>query len=214
MKLEDIKKFFEENKDQEGVKAYLQGLSQVTPEGVTAFLDSDEGKKLLQPKLDSYFTKGLESWKGNHLEKIINDELKKRTSGKDDKDLEIDKLRQEFENMKREKLRESLRNESYKFASDNSLPTDLIDYFIKIESEDDDKGTKSREATTNNLNSLKEVWSSHLQTVVNDKLKSNGFNPKDGNNNSKTITKEQLQSMSREEIDALDWEVVSQALQN
>lgn len=211
MKFEDIKKFLEENKEQEEVKAYLQGLTKVTPEGVQAYLDAEEGKKLLQPKLDSYFTKGLETWKSNHLEKLITDEVTKRTSNKDSKDLEMDQLRQEIQSIKREKLRETLRNSSYKFASDNSLPTDLIDYFIKIESEDDDKGTKSKEATEANLASLKEVWSNHLQKVVNEKLKSNGFNPKDGDK-PKTITLEQLKTMSADDIAKLDQNLVTEAL--
>ncbi|ARK30776.1 DUF4355 domain-containing protein [Halalkalibacter krulwichiae] len=211
MTLEEIKKFLEENKDQEEVKAYLEGLSQVTPEGVTTFLDTEDGKKLLQPRLDSYFSRGLESWKSNNLEKIITDELTKRTSNKDDKDLRYEELERKFQKLEQDKLRETLRNSAFKFASDNSLPTDLIDYFIKIESEDDEKGTKSKEATEANLASLKDVWSSHLQTVVNEKLKSNGFTPKDGDKPT-TITREQLQSMSVEEISKLDQSLVDEAL--
>lgn len=214
MNLEEIKNWLEENKNDEGVKTFLGEISKPTKEGVESFLETDEGKKLLQPKLDSYFTKGLSTFKEKTMPQIIEDELKKRTSNKDDKDLQMDQLRQEIESIKREKLRESLGKSAYKFATDNSLPTDLIEYFIKIENEDDDKGTKSKEATEANLNSLKEVWSNHLQQTVNEKLKSNGFNPKDGDKKTQTITKEQLQSMSREEIDALDWEVVSEALKN
>ncbi|WP_404443448.1 DUF4355 domain-containing protein [Sutcliffiella horikoshii] len=212
MNLEDIKKFLEDNKDQEEVKAYLQGLTQVTPEGVQAFLDAEDGKKLLQPKLDSYFTKGLETWKSNHLEKLITDEVTKRTSNKDAKDLEMDQLRQEIESIKREKLRESLRNSAYKFASDNSLPTDLIDFFVRVEKDDDDKGTKSKEVTDANLSSLKEVWSNHLQTVVNDKLKSSGFTPKDKGGKSEALTLEQLKTMSPDEIAKLDQNLVNDAL--
>jgi hypothetical protein len=41
---------------------------------VEKWLQTNEGKKFLQPKLDSYFSKGLESWKNNNLEKLINAE--------------------------------------------------------------------------------------------------------------------------------------------
>lgn len=212
MKLEDIKKFLEENKEDQEVQTYLQGLTQVTPEGVQAFLDTEDGNKLLQPKLDSFFTKGLETWKTNHLEKLITNEVTKRTSNKDAKDLEMDQLRQEIESIKREKLRESLRNSAYKFASDNALPTDLIDFFVRVEKDDDDKGTKSKEVTDANLSSLKEVWSSHLQSVVNEKLKSNGFTPKDKGNNPNSLTVEQLKTMSPDEIAKLDQNLVNDAL--
>ena len=46
----------------------------ITPEVIGNFLDGEQGKKYLQPKMDAYFSKGLDSWKANNLEKLINDE--------------------------------------------------------------------------------------------------------------------------------------------
>ncbi|WP_158735145.1 DUF4355 domain-containing protein [Alteribacillus sp. YIM 98480] len=216
MNLEEIKQWIEANKEDQEVKDYINGIApekEITVDGVNEFLDTDEGKKLLQPMLDKYHAKSLESWKSKNLEKIISDELQKRTSDKDDKDIAMDEMKKEIEAIKRDKLKESLRNSSFKFATDNSLPTDLIDYFIKIESDDDETGTKSKQATEENLNTFKEIWSNHLQTTVNEKLKSNGHEPKGGNNeNKKSITFEQLQSMSTEEIASLDQDVVNEAL--
>jgi hypothetical protein len=47
---------------------------------------------------------------------------------------------------------------------------------------------------------------------VNEKLKSNGFTPKDGDSKPTTITREQLQTMSVEEISKLDQSLVDEAL--
>lgn len=83
-----------------------------------------------------------------------------------------------------------------KFATDNQLPSDVIDFFIALDNEDNEEGTKSREATMANLSKLKDVWGQHLESSVKDKLKSNGFTPKDiePNNNIQN-----LENMSMEE---------------
>lgn len=45
MTLEELKKFLEENKDNQEIMGYLRGLI-LTPEGVAAYLDTAEGKKI------------------------------------------------------------------------------------------------------------------------------------------------------------------------
>ena len=48
--------------------------AQYTQEGVESYLGTDEGKKLLQPKLDSYHTKGLNSYLEKNKDKFTNKE--------------------------------------------------------------------------------------------------------------------------------------------
>ncbi len=214
MKLEEIKQFFEDNKEDQEVQDYLKGLQQVTPEGINEFLESDEGKRVIQPKLDSYFTKGLESWKAKNLESIVNDEVAKRTSDKTPEQQQMDDLRKELNAIKNDKKREVLKNHAFKFASENGLPADLIDYFIKLESEDDENATKSLEATNKNLEALKNQWSNHLQKTVNEKLKGSSFNPSiDGGSKTKSFTKEQIDAMSPDEINA-NWDEVQKVLKS
>jgi hypothetical protein len=216
MNLEEIKKYLQENQDQEDVKNYLQELSTVTVDGVNSFLESDEGKKILQPKLDQYFSKGLDSWKKNHLEQIITDEITKRNpSNKSPEQLEVEKALAEIERWKTKTIRESVRNEALKFSTEHKLPSEVVDYFISLEKDDDEEGTKSKESTMTNLNKLKDVWTNHLQQSVSERMKSNGFTPKDGGDGKpKTITREQLLSMSSAEIAKLDQNLVNEALKN
>jgi hypothetical protein len=213
MELKDVVEFIEANKESDEVQEYLQGFQkEPSAEEILGKFDSDETlKKWLESERDKHATKAINTFKEKSVPKLVEEELKKRTSNKDEKDLQLDALRAEVESIKREKLKESLRNSSFKFASDNGLPTDLIDYFISIESEDDEKGTKSKELTETNLSKLKEIWSNSLQSSVNDRMKSNGFTPKDTGDTPKTFTREQIDSMSREEIDA-NWEAVKEAL--
>lgn len=207
MNLEDVKKFIEENKDQEEVKNYISGFTQVTPDGVNSFLETEEGKKLLQPKMDSYFAKGLETWKSNNLSKLLDEEFKKKFPEKNEKDLEIESIKSELEAIKAEKLRESLKNTGLKYATENKLPVDLVDYFIHLDHE------KGEELTLQNLNKLKETWTSNLQNLVDEKLKGNGFEPNTNGEKPKTFTLDQVKAMSEEEM-LKNWDTVQQVLQN
>ncbi|WP_426578881.1 hypothetical protein P5490_019880 [Bacillus altitudinis] len=75
MNIEEIKQFLAENKDDEEVKMFVGELSAVSADKVKGFLETEEGKKVLQPRLDQHFTKGLETWKADDLEKIVEEEV-------------------------------------------------------------------------------------------------------------------------------------------
>lgn len=216
MDLQKVKEFIEANKESDEVKEYLQGfVKEPSVDEILSKFESDEIlMKWLESEKDKHFTKGLETFKSKTMPKIIEEELKKRTSGKDEKDLQLDSLKAEIEKIKRDKLRESLKNEAFKFATENKLPADLIDYFITVQSEDDEEGTQSKESTLSNLSKLKEVWTNHLQEQVSERMKSNGFTPKDGDGKPNTLTKEQLASMTSDEIARLDQDLVNEALKN
>jgi Domain of unknown function (DUF4355) len=173
LKLEDIKKFLSENKEQEDVKAYLGELSAPTVEGVEGFLDTAEGRKLLQPRLDANFTKGLNTWKEKNLDKLVEDEVKKRNPDKTPEQLELDKLRKEIEDERKARNRETLVNKALKVADEKALPKGIIDFFIA----DDEENTLT------NLAKLEEEYSKAVQTAVETKFKENGRNIDHGNNN-------------------------------
>ncbi|MGG3662091.1 DUF4355 domain-containing protein [Bacillus gobiensis] len=164
MKLEDIKKFLAENKDQDDVKAYLGELSAVSADKLKGFLDTAEGKRLIQPRLDSYFTKGLETWKQNNLDSLIDEEVKKRHPEKTPEQIEIDKLRKQIEDAEKARNRESLVNKALKVAKEKNLPDGIIDFFIG-----DDE-----ETTTDNLSKLEKVYSKSVQAAIDEKFKGSG----------------------------------------
>ena len=68
--LKELKQF--ENTDE--YKNFVSGL--INDERVTAYLDTDNGKKLIQPKLDSHFSRSLETWKSNQLDMLVNEKIK------------------------------------------------------------------------------------------------------------------------------------------
>ncbi|MEY8417052.1 DUF4355 domain-containing protein [Tissierella praeacuta] len=187
MDFNEVKQFIEENKDNEEVKNYIGGF--ITSDRVESFLNNDDGKKLLQPKLDSYFTKGLETWKGNNLEKLLDEEIKKRFPEKDVKDIELEKLRVELEKIKADATRKELMNRALIIADEKKLPKDLIEFFIG----------NDEETTIKNLEALEGVFSKHTETLVQERLKVNAYEPPSGGDKDNSITKEDFIKMSYQE---------------
>ncbi|MFT4413904.1 DUF4355 domain-containing protein [Fredinandcohnia humi] len=199
MEWKEVKQFIEENKGNEEVSGYLQGLLSV--EGVQQFLqDNKEAKSWLDSTVDKRTSKSLETWKANHLEALINEEVKRRFPEKDAKDIELEKLKSEVEKMQREKQREILTNQAIKIASDKKLPLPLVDFFIGAD----------EETTNANLEVLESVFQSSVQSIVEQRLKGDGYNPPRENHKG-TLTLDSLKGMSQAEINQ-NWDSVKQLL--
>lgn len=171
MDLQEIKKYFEENKENEEVKSYLQGLNSMSVEGVEKYLtENEDAKKWLDSVKDKHYNKAFETWKTNNLSKVLDDEIKKRFPEKDPKDVELVKLQQEVEKMKQEKQHEVLKNKALSYATEKKLPVNLVDYFLGV----DEEGTRK------NLDALEEVFNAHIQAQVEERLKTNTYTPPKG----------------------------------
>lgn len=195
--LELVKQFLEEQRENEDVKSYLQGLSQITPEGVSTFLESEEGKKLLQPKLDSYFTKGLDTWKSNNLKKLVEQEIAKTNPP-------ANPLEKKLLDLERQLLLKDLKAQAINVATEQKLPVKIVDYFVG----------EDEETTLANLKTLQEVFDNHINERVQEQLKAGGINPPTNNTPPVAITAAQLKGMTTEEIQKLDPKVVNEALKN
>lgn len=156
-----------------------------------AFIDSEK---------DKHSSKSLETWKTNNLEKILEDKIKERFPQADPKDLELQKLKAEIDKMQKESLRKDLTNKAIKVATDKKLPVELIDYLIG-----DDE-----EVTTKNIEKLESVFGTHVETLVQERLKGSSYTPP-SNNTDVTFTMEQISKMSPEEINK-NWDVISKGM--
>lgn len=183
MELNEIKTYFETNKDTEDVRNYLLELSKVTEEGVNSYIATEEGKKWIGKQNDSFFTKGLETWKTNNLNKLIDEEIKKRFPAKTEQEIELEKMRVELENMKTEKVREARKNKALTIANERKLPVNLVDYFLGADDE----------STVQNLTKLEEALNTQVTALVEERLKS-GYKPP--NNSDKLVD---ISKMSMEE---------------
>ncbi|HEG7659743.1 TPA: DUF4355 domain-containing protein [Staphylococcus aureus] len=172
MNIEEVKSFFEEHKDDKEVKDYLNGLKTVSVDDVKGFLDTEEGKRFIQPELGRYHSKGLESWKEKNLEDLIEQEVRKRNPEQSEEQKRISALEQELEKRDAEAKREKLRSNALGKAQELNLPTSLVDRFLGDSDED----------TEQNLKALKETFDKYVQKGVESKFKSSGRDVKESQN--------------------------------
>ncbi len=169
MTLEELKAFLEDNKDNQEVMNYLRGLI-MTPEGVNAFLDTEAGRKLLQPKLDQHFTKGLETWKEKTLPSLLDEEIKKKFPGETEEQKRLRKLEEELAQERQARLKSELQNKATTLATQKGLPVEIISYFV---GQDED-------TTISNLTALENIWQQALEKAVEAKFKDSGRSPNPG----------------------------------
>lgn len=164
MDLQEVKTYLETNSQDVAVVEYLSELKKPTAEVINSYLDSQEGVKLLQPRLDSHFSKGLQTWKDNNLSKLIDEEVAKRNPGETPEQKEIRELKAQLEQDKAERLKEKLTNVAMKKADELGLPLDLVQHFIGAD----------EDSTNSNLENFNSAFQTALQTQVNSKFKQNG----------------------------------------
>ncbi|TKH45727.1 hypothetical protein C1I60_04510 [Paenibacillus terrae] len=203
MKLEQVKQLIEENQTNEEWQTYPQGLNPYSVEGIEQYIQSNQqAKSWFDSTVDKRSAKSLETWKANHLESAVDAEIKKRFPAKDEKEIEVEKLRAEVENMKLEKQRERLTSQAIKIASEKKLPLPLVDFFIGAD----------EEATTTNLAMLEQSMQLAIQQQVEQRLKGDGYTPP-ASSTSNTFTLDSIKGMSPNEINQ-HWDQVKQVLQN
>lgn len=198
--LQEVTTWLEAQKGTEEVKNYIGGLNPLTSDGVDTFLGTEDGKKLLQPKLDVYSTKSLKSWQEDNLDKLYQERYTKENPTADPSSLEIKKLQAQLDKMQNESTHKDLTNIALKQFQEKKLPIELTDFFI----------CDSNETTTKNIEALEKVFSAQVETIVAERLKG-GYKPPVGGNGGVTYTKEQIAKMTPEEINK-NWEAVSAAM--
>lgn len=179
MDLQQIKQFLETNKENEEVKTYLDSFKveiQPTLEVFKNRIETDKDfKSFMDSANDTYFKKAHATWEVNNLEKLINDEVKKRFPEKDEKEILIEQYKAENEKLKKEALFNTLKNKALEVANEKGLPVNLIDRFI---GEDETQ-------TTESLKLLEEAWTKDIdikvQAKVDERFKNNNHIPPSNN---------------------------------
>lgn len=178
MDLQEVKTYLETNSQDTAVVEYLSELKKPTAEVVNSYLDSQEGVKLLQPRLDSHFSKGLQTWKDNNLSKLIDEEVAKRNPGETPEQKEIRELKAQLEQDKAERLKEKLTNVAMKKADELGLPLDLVQHFIGAD----------EDSTNSNLENFNSAFQTAIKTQVDSKFKQNGRDVKNYGDNKQEIS--------------------------
>jgi hypothetical protein len=164
MTLAELRAWLEEHKADPDVIAYLAGLSKVTVEGVTTFLATEEGKRLLQPITDRAVTQGIETFKTNNLDRLVKEEHDKRFPPEDDRDKRLRDIETELAQTKLEAQREKMLAKAIKAATEKGLPVSIIDRFVG----DDDA------ATDTHIAALEASFKAAVEAEVDKRFKAGG----------------------------------------
>jgi len=157
----------EENKGSDEVKAYLQGL--ISVEGAQKFFTQNEdGQRWFDSERDKHLNKGLETWKANNLQKEIDKRISELYPEETEEKKQLRELNAKIEKMEAEKQREVLKNKALTIAADKKLPINkVIDLILGSD----------KESTVSNISRFEEIFSSSVQTAVEERLKSTGYTP-------------------------------------
>ncbi|MED3346614.1 DUF4355 domain-containing protein, partial [Bacillus thuringiensis] len=138
-----------------------------TAERLESHLETDEGKKFLQPKLDSFFSKSLGVWKQNHLQKLMDDAVLAANPAETPEQKRIKELELKWQQSEKQAVRAQQRSTALSLATEKKLPTGLVDYFVR------DSESETREA----INTYEMEWKSAIQTYAENYLGSNTPKP-------------------------------------
>lgn len=184
MTFEEVQQYLKDNANSQEV----QELLKPTAETVNNFLDTDQGAKLLQPRLDGHFTKGLQTWKDNHLSKIVEEEIAKVTQ-ESPETKRIRELEQKVAKAEQERTQERLKNVAAAQLSERKLPIELVDLVT----------SSDEETTTNIIDKVASIFDNAIKTSVEQRFKTNGREVANPTQTTKTISKEQFNAMSYEQ---------------
>ena len=187
--IEQVKKMLAEVKaGKEISEADLTAAFVLTSEDVEAYLNTDEGKKLILPKIDAGVTKGIESFKKNNLDKLVEEKYNATHPPLTEDQKKMQKLEADFQKEKSERVREQLKNKLISEATKKSLPVDMVDILVGSD----------EEASLKNLDLYEQTFNQMLSAKVEERFAAGGRKPEGAGNGGKppkSFTREQMKDV-------------------
>lgn len=176
---EDVKNFIEVNYEQNDIQEFFGNKFK-------NYIDTEKGKELIQPTLDRYVSKGIETFKAKTLPSIIDEEVTKRLPSETPEQKRIRELEEKLNNQEKDSFKKDLKNNAMKLLNEKGLPTVLADYL----------SGDSIEGIRHCVNNLEVEWTLGMEEKINNKLKSFGKTPTSKQiDNKENLTKERLLKM-------------------
>jgi hypothetical protein len=179
--LETVKGFLEANRETEGVSGLIADMAET-------FLGSDAGKKVLQPKLDKHFSKGIETWKANNLQGLIDDEISRKFPPESEEQKQLRALQKQLDAIEKEKSMATIKAEAIQEMTKQGLPVSVADIFV----------TDNLETTRDRIHTFAQEFSRSVRAEVDARLKTSGGTPRNQSQGTESgdMTREQLLAMS------------------
>lgn len=177
----------EELKDQE---KDVKDKEDTKPDDNKSYSEEDV-QKMLQAETDKRVNQALntakEKWQKEMEEKIREEkseaEKLAKMSEEERNQLELQKIKDEFETQKKQFMKEKMELQTVKELSSNQLPTDFAHFVV----------ADTADQVSENIKTFKAAWEKAIEDAVNEKLK--GKTPKVTKKHHEGITKEQFKKM-------------------
>ena len=123
----------------------------------------------MESENDKYHNKALKTWKENNLEKELEPLIQEKYPDlvSDPVQKELAKERKAREELEAKLAKKDLVNEAIKYANEIKVPVSFVERFLG----------EDLEITKENLDSFKTEMSSHLESLVDERLKVNTWVP-------------------------------------
>lgn len=171
----EVKEYFEQNKDNEEVKGFIGNFKEVpTLDMFKEKIEKDEDfKGYINSLKDSHFSKSLETWKSNNLQKLVDAEMLKKNPSLTPEQLELQNMKKEIENMKKEKARVEMSAKYKDVLNEKKIPSNLTDFLLNNEDE---------EVINSNITLFEESMKSYIDNMVNERLQQGSYTPPSAEN--------------------------------
>lgn len=180
MKKSELLKLIQSAKDDEDINSLLGGTdieetfkaSGLTLEAFKGKLKDKDFKAFLESENDKYFTKALNTWKENNLEKELEPFVKQKYPEliQDPMAKKLAELEKQLADEKAANARKDLLNQALSYATDKKIPKSIVE---KCLDEDFDK-------TKEVIDAIATDWSKGLEAIATEKLKGGSYVPGKG----------------------------------
>ena len=187
MTFEELKAEFESFNDTAEYKDFVNSF--VNNDSVSAYMETDNGKQLLDRLSDNRVTNGINTWKANHLSEEVEKEIKKRYPDKTPEQKRIAELEAKFKDAEEKALKSELTAHALELAQNKKLPTELIKYFIG----------KDQDSTDTNISELEKAFNAAVEKVVTERM-GDSHKPDSDDKGGKDLTPDDFDKMTLDEV--------------
>lgn len=98
------------------------------PDYLTSVLSTELGQKALQPKLDSHFSKSLETWKANNLDKIVDERVSALFPNETPQAKQMRELQRQIDAINKEKESAVMATKTLNILAEEGLPNSFAKF--------------------------------------------------------------------------------------
>lgn len=157
------------------------------------FMETEEGRKILNPMFDKRVSTAIETWKTNNIDKVVNDELVKRGFVQTDEQKKMMELENEIASIRKEKEMAEKRAIALAELNANGLNATLADYIPH----------DSEESIRNGVTTFKSILDDLVAQEVKKKTAGTGAKPQGVKQPQTQLTTKDVMKMSYRERNQL-----------